>query len=208
MFKDKMIKFKDKLNSKNDGNNKKLIENLVVFVIILIVTIAIINYVWNGNKDNQSKNNTKILAETNIVNNTYSNNENDEYNDSNMSNKLESILSNIKGVGKVKVLITYSQSSQTIPMYSEDSTQKITQENDSSGGTRLVNETSSKKDVIYEENNGVKSPITQSVINPEIEGAVVTAQGASNADIKASIVQAVEAATGLATYKIQVFEMN
>lgn len=76
------------------------------------------------------------------------------------------------------------------------------------GGSRKINENTSKKDIIYEENNGVKTPITQSVINPVIEGAIVTAEGAYNADIKANIIQAVEAATGLTSYKIQVFEMN
>ena len=60
----------------------------------------------------------------------------------------------------------------------------------------------------YEEKNGVKTPITQSIINPTIEGAIITAQGATNADVKTNIVQAVEAVTGLATYKIQVFEMD
>ena len=45
-------------------------------------------------------------------------------------------------------------------------------------------------------------------MQPKIEGAIITAKGANNADIKANIIQAVEAVTGLATHKIQVFEMN
>lgn len=61
--------------------------------------------------------------------------------------------------------------------------------------------------MIYQEINGEKVPVTQSVIKPKIEGAVVTAQGAKNSDIKANIMQAIEAATGLETHKIQVFEM-
>ena len=93
-------------------------------------------------------------------------------------------------------------------MYNEDSSVSITEETDSGGGTRTVNESSSKKDIIYEESNGVKTPITQSVINPKIEGAIITAQGASDANVKTNIIQAVEAVTGLATYKIQVFEME
>lgn len=44
-------------------------------------------------------------------------------------------------------------------------------------------------------------------MKPKIEGAIVTAVGAKNSQIKTNIVQAVEAATGLATHKIQVFEM-
>lgn len=55
--------------------------------------------------------------------------------------------------------------------------------------------------------NGEKVPVTQSVITPKIEGAIITAVGAKDSNIKANIVQAIEAATGLATHKIQVFEM-
>lgn len=41
-----------------------------------------------------------------------------------------------------------------------------------------------------------------------MEGAIITAEGAGEARVKANIVQAVEAATGLATHKIQVFKMG
>jgi len=70
-----------------------------------------------------------------------------------------------------------------------------------------VTQTTNKKEVIYQEINGEKIPVTQSIIKPKIEGAIVTAIGAKDSNIKTNIVQAVEAATGLATHKIQVFEM-
>jgi len=203
MLKEKVSKMKDKLIKKGEGNNKKTIENLVVFVIVLIVTVVMINYIWNDKNVTKSKNQnevtTKVLAS--------------EENDSDISNddmesKLKNILSKIKGVGNVEVVITYSQTSEIVPMYNEDSSQKSTEETDSGGGSRVVNEVTNKKDIVYEENNGVKTPITKSIINPTIEGAIITAQGAENAQTKANIIQAVEAATGLATHKIQVFEMN
>lgn len=50
--------------------------------------------------------------------------------------------------------------------------------------------------------------MTQSVVNPKIEGAIITATGAEDVNVKTNIIQAVEAVTGLATYKIQVFEMK
>ena len=76
------------------------------------------------------------------------------------------------------------------------------------GGTRKVTQTDSKKEVIYEEKDGEKTLITQSVVSPKIEGAIITAKGASNPTVKTNIIQAVEAVTGLATHKIQVFEMS
>lgn len=75
------------------------------------------------------------------------------------------------------------------------------------GGSRKIVQSSNKKEVIYQEVNGEKVPVTQSVIKPKIEGAIITAVGANDSNVKSNIVQAVEAATGLATHKIQVFEM-
>ena len=76
------------------------------------------------------------------------------------------------------------------------------------GGTRKVIETDVKKEIIYQENNGEKTPITQSIISPKIEGAIIAAKGAGNASVKTNIIQAVEAVTGISTHKIQVFAMT
>ena len=57
------------------------------------------------------------------------------------------------------------------------------------------------KKVIYQEQNGTKTPIVQKTVEPKIEGAIITAKGASDINVKTAIIQAVEAATGLATHK-------
>lgn len=205
-MKEKIKKIKEKLEPKEGENGKRKTENLVVFVIVLIITVVAMNYILSGKKNktnNTTQSEEKVLAQKNVDSQV----ENKD-NKQDIETRLENILSNIKGVGNVKVLITYSQESTVIPMYDEDTSTSITEEQDSGGGTRTVNESTSKKDIIYEENNGVKMPITQSIINPKIEGAIVTAKGANDANVKTNIIQAVEAVTGLATYKIQVFEMN
>ena len=71
-----------------------------------------------------------------------------------------------------------------------------------------MTQTDTRKEVIYEESDGNKSLITQSVVSPKIEGAIITAEGANDANTKTNIIQAVSAVTGLATHKIQVFEMS
>lgn len=149
--------------------------------------------------------NSKQLATTNQITNDSKNNV--QLTD-NLEEKLENILGKIQGVGAVKVCINYSESSEVVAMYNESSKVSNTEESDTSGGTRKIQETDSQKDIIYKEENGEKTPITQKVVQPKIEGAIITAKGANNADTKANIIQAVEAVTGLATHKIQVFEMN
>ena len=93
-------------------------------------------------------------------------------------------------------------------MYNENSSQKETDETDKTGGVRKIVEKDMKKDVIYEEKNGSKIPITQTVIKPKIEGAIITADGADDINIKNNIIEAVEAVTGIATHKIQVFALE
>ena len=76
------------------------------------------------------------------------------------------------------------------------------------GGTRQISETNSKKEVIYKEVNGEKIPVTQSIISTKVEGAIITAEGANNAEVKTNIINAVQAVTGLTIDRIQVFEMK
>ena len=210
MFRDKLKQLVKSNSEEGEGNNKKKIENLVFFVVLLIVTIVIINLIWNGNKQaSKQENNTtsKQLANSNYTASKVSH-ENNSVTTDDLSEKLELILSKIQGVGEVKVFVNYSESSEVVAMYNENTKTSNTEENDTSGGVRKIQETDSQKDIIYQEENGEKTPITQKIIQPKVEGAIITAKGASNAEVKAKIVQAVEAVTGLATHKIQVFEMN
>ena len=190
--------------------NKKKIENLAVFLVILVVTLIIINLIWNGGGEKSNEepavDPNKKLAMQNDEQNTTVSTASLTSQDT-LALQLEEILGQIQGVGKVKVLITYSQTSQTVPMYNEDTSQKDTEETDTSGGTRKIIETDVQKEIIYQETDGEKSPIIQSTVSPKVEGAIITAQGAADTNIKANIIQAVEAVTGISSHKIQVFAM-
>ncbi len=193
-----------------EGNNKKKIENLVFFIVVLIITIVVINVIWNGNKktNNQETNidNKKLAESQNTLSGTSDIQSSNTQNE--LETKLEKILSKIQGVGEVQVCINYQESAEVVAMYNENSKTSSTEETDTSGGTRKIEETDTQKDIIYKEDNGEKTPITKKVVQPKIEGAIITAKGANNAETKTNIIQAVEAVTGLATHKIQVFEMN
>ena len=140
MFKEQMNKFiskfrekKQDIDNNNNITNKKKIENIVVFIIILIVTIVIINMIWNESKsgNNQNvKNTDKTLAKLDNEEFNTSNDNNINNNEDELEQKLKVILSKIEGVGNVDVLITYSQSSQIVTVYDEDTTQSITEESD------------------------------------------------------------------------------
>ena len=209
MFKGKIDKLKSIIVKKTDGNNKKNIENLVMFLILLIITVIAINTIWGTEKEEvkSQENNTsyKQLAEK-LDNNISSNNQ--EFNEYNLEQSLEDILSKMAGVGKTEVLITYSETSEVVAMYNETYVSSRTEETDTNGGVRKIEQADTNKEIVYEEKDGKKTPITQKIVMPKIEGAIITAEGAGDPNIKTNIIGAVSAATGLAAYKIQVFQMN
>ncbi len=126
-----MIKkhIKSLVEKKMGGNNKKNIENLVVFLVLLIITIIAINLIWGEEKNkseiDSNEDQYKVLAQEESQGNI---SEDTAYN---LENKLQDILSKISGVGKVQVLITYSETSQVIAMHNEVKNKSITEESDS-----------------------------------------------------------------------------
>ena len=187
---------KEKLSKifKDNGNNKKKTENLVFILILLVITVVAINSIWkdeDNSKNVTNSNNKQLAVQENITTKTLT-----------LEEKLEDILSKIAGVGNVDVLLTYNETEEIIPIYNTKDKTSVTNETDSGGGTRVTQESDSSREVIYQ-NDEI---IVQKTKSPKIEGAIIAASGANNSSIKASIIQAVEAATGLATHKIQVFE--
>lgn len=176
-------------------NKEKRIENLVSFLIILVITLIVINKILKNDTKKDYKNEVGVELAV----------ENDIAESDNLEKRLEKILGKISGVGDVSVLLTYSESSTLVPIYNINSNKSTTEEKDTSGGIRTIETENKEQDVITDSNSNV---ITEKIIKPTVEGAIITAQGASDATVKSNIIAAVEAVTGVASHKIQVFEMG
>ena len=180
-------------------NKEKRVENLVSFLIILIITLIVINKILKENEEKKDnyKNETGVELANISENANISNND--------FEKRLEKILEKIEGVGKVSVLITYSETSSIVPVYNINSSTSVTEETDTSGGTRKIETENNQKDIITDSNSSI---ITEKVLSPRIEGAVIIAKGATDGRIKSNIIDAVSTVTGLPSHKIQVFEMG
>ncbi len=166
---------------------------------ILVITVICINVIWKKDTSKQSlprDNNVKLAqASSNMPEESISIQENT------LEKRLEEILKKMSGIDDVKVLITYSETNQIVPLYNEQEKETVT-----SDGQKTERDAS--KEVVFEENGSTKTPVLQTTKLPKMEGAIITAKGAQDIEVKANIIQAVEAATGLSSNKIQVFEMK
>ena len=159
MFKEKFKDMKALIDKEGDKNNKKKIESLIVFIIILILTIIAINMIWNDEpKKSISNTNYTQLATTDNASDASNIKVVSEYN---LEQDLEDILGKINGAGKVKVLITYSESSQIVPVSNEKIKETITDEGDKIGGTRKIQESDKTTEIIYQESSGKKEIMTR-----------------------------------------------
>ena len=103
--------------SGNEDEQKRKMENIVVFIIILIITVLVINSMWSKDKEsteNKVTDSSKVLANTDTT---------EGRTEEELEDKLADILETINGVGKVKVLIKYSESSSVVAMYNETSSE-------------------------------------------------------------------------------------
>lgn len=190
----------EKLKNMFENKDKK-IENLVSFLIILIITLIVINKILKNDEMEKVDYENTVGVELALKDEKINYKENDD----NLEKRLENILSKISGVGKVYVLLTYTESSSLVPIYNVNSSTSILEEKDNAGISKITETENIQKDVVLEKDGKLS---VEKRIKPLIEGAIIIAEGASNINIKSDIISAVEAVTGVKTHKIQVFEME
>jgi stage III sporulation protein AG len=122
--------------------------------------------------------------------------------------RLEQVLSQIDGAGKVKAMVTLSYGKEIVLSQDQTTDESVSKETDSEGGVREV--TSSRievKNIIITE-NGKQKPLIVKEIQPKVEGAIIVAEGGGKAVIKEAIVSSVSAALGIDAHKVHVLKMK
>lgn len=127
----------------------------------------------------------------------------------NLENELSSILAKIQGAGRVSVMITLKSGKEIVPAKDESISDKITDEKDTSGGTRTINEKTTDDQVVFTTAQGGNSkPLVIKEINPEVKGVIVVAEGAKDSKVKLIISQAVQTVLDIPAYRVTVYERN
>ena len=110
--------------------------------------------------------------------------------------QLAQILGQIRGVGRVRILLTVAQGEQTVYVYDEN-----TSDTADSAAFR-------KEAVVITDSSRSQSGLVTQVLPPVYLGAVVVCQGGDQPGVRLAIVEAVSAATGLTSDKISVLKMK
>ncbi|SHI92786.1 stage III sporulation protein AG [Lutispora thermophila] len=188
-------------------NNKKLLNNLVILLCMGITLIIVANFyndIVYKNENPMAEN----KRDSNQSIDTYNFNNKDEYG-SEIQEQLSTILSKIYGAGKVSVMITYESGKEIVTQKDKSIVDKVTDEKDTDGGTRIINESSiDDKTVMVNQPGGSSQPVVVKEINPEIKGVIVVAEGAWDSKVKLKISEAVQTVLDIPAYRVTVLETN
>lgn len=194
--------FIDELKSIFLGNGEKGSKNNYLRNIIILGMIGTL-LLLTGNVFLSNNNPPRAVPQSdNDVNQdqvVYSDYENE------LARKLEEIISLIDGVGKVRAQVYVKNSIEYEYEYNQNTTNKITSENDQNGGERRIEEDTIESDmVIIKDSSGNEKPVVRRKKIPEITGILIVAQGAENSHLKYRISRAVSSFLDLPVHRISV----
>ena len=163
-------------------------KNLKIIVLIIICIIGIVLFLKMTSTKTTNINSTTKTSSSYKTTLEYS---------EILENKLENVLSQIKGAGNVKVMITLEGSPELV--YAMDSNEKVS--NSQNGST-----TTSATSPILIENKGASSPLILTEKLPKVKGVIVVSTGASDIGIKLDILNSVSTLLDISTDKINVLK--
>lgn len=167
------------------GKNLKIIVLVIIFIVALIVFLKLSGEKSSSKTSSASSNQVYLTSL--------------EYSQA-LEQKLESVLSQVKGAGQVKVMISLDGSPEL--KYAMDSDTKVS--NSTNGSTTS---TSSESPILVGK-NGSTSPLILTEILPKVKGVIVVSSGANDISIKLDILNSVSTLLGISTDKINVLKGN
>ncbi|MGN0355937.1 MAG: stage III sporulation protein AG [Muricoprocola sp.] len=126
-----------------------------------------------------------------------------------LEQKLESVLENLDGAGKVQVMIAEKSSSEKTVEKDVTSSEQTQQElgGEETGGTQQ--EVSREEKTVYGvDSRGNEVPFVIQEHAPEIQGVIIATQGGDDPVLAKKITEAVMALFGLEAHKIKVMKMK
>lgn len=125
-----------------------------------------------------------------------------------LEQRLRETLSQMEGVGKVRVMITLRSSQELVVEKEQPYLRSSTNENDAQGGNRSINQMETEENTVYRTDGNVSEPYVVKTLPPQVEGVVVVAEGAGSGTVNRTIVEMVQALFGVEAHKVKVVKME
>ena len=182
--------------------DKKKLPRKNQLLILLLVGILLLVIVWPVPDGNQEDTRETDASDSY----RYSGNSTEAYEEY-LEKRVANALEYVEGVGRTEVVITLKSTGQKMVEKDQNTSSQITEEEDKDGGTRTVEDRSSDRTSVYEQqSDGTQTPYVSKELTPEIEGVLVIADGGDNAVVVQNITEAIQALFGVEAHKIKIMK--
>lgn len=177
------MKLSEVVKKARESSSKKKLQYLVIFIIVaVILCIYFSTYLTEG------KSQAGLAA-------------NSAGAQSDIEEKLKTVLSKVDGAGRVDVIINYESTAELVPALSEDSQTSV-----SEGDGKSSTTSSEKKDIATVQGNSEVLIIKEN--QPEVRGVIIVAEGAENIGVKMDLLNAVTTLLNVEPSKVEILKMN
>lgn len=194
------------MNKQFDWKNMKKSDWLVLALTGAILLVIVLPESGKENRISQSTTSQDVVAASNMSEST-AESDIEEY-VSYLEGKLEEVLGEIEGVGKVRVMLTLSDKGEAIVEKDTKDFSNSVKETDSNGGSKDTFEREIQSETVQVEDETGTYPYVGKMVLPTIEGILVVAEGGGNAGVAARISKAVLALFPIEAHKIIVVKMS
>lgn len=166
-------------------NKQKWIVCILLGILLLVIAIPV-----EPKSENDRQNDSENEEKQEITPGVY---------EKQLEGRLENIIGQMEGVGKVQVMITLEDEGESVVAQDVNRKTDCTEQQE-----EVRRETSMEESTVF----SGETPYETKVKAPKIQGVLIVAQGAGGSETKVKIYEAVQALFGIEAHKISIVEMG
>lgn len=119
-----------------------------------------------------------------------------------MEKQISDLVTSIEGVGKAKVMVTMKSGVEYV--YAKEEKQNTDTTKGATGGNQTTQQRDNyeQKTILVEDQNGRKTALIRTTLEPTIRGVVVVCEGGNNILVQQKVIDAVKVALGIGSNKV------
>ncbi len=176
----------------NKFGKDKILIVILAGVLLMVITLP------TGSSSKSEENNTTVQKNDSIDTDVY-----EEY----VEKRLEKILSNVDGVGNVRVMLSIKNSSEKI-LAKDETYSESNDKEESDGNSSVANDTEKVSTHIFYDTSDGNRPYVVMENMPVIDGAIIVCEGGDNKELVNDITNAVCGLLNIPVHKIKVMKMS
>jgi stage III sporulation protein AG len=197
------MNLKDLIKKLNMDGSKKNYTNILILVLVGIL-LVIGSSIFKSSTPTVAKENDKVSK----ISTAGVDNINTKEYESALGNELKNVLQQIKGIGRVEVIVYCESGEEQVPAFNNNETTSNTTEKATDGSNRNITQKSNGSTIVVTTEGGDNKALILKKNKPKVTGVFIVAEGAEDKIIELQVSKAVASLYDVPENKVNVFSMK